>query len=40
MVLDVALLKGQHYKVWIKGKMEQSTEWSSALSYTSDRSYC
>ena len=25
----------QHYKVWIKGKVEQSREWSSALPYTS-----
>ena len=34
MVLDAALLNTQHYKVWIKGKMEQSIEWSSALPYT------
>ena len=33
-VLDAALLNTQHYKVRIKGKMEQSWEWSSALSYT------
>ena len=35
MVLDVALLNIQHYKIRIKGKVEQSREWSSALSYTS-----
>ena len=35
MVLDAALLKTQHYKVRIKGKVEQSREWSSALPYTS-----
>ena len=34
MVLDAALLNTQHYKVWIKGKEEQSRESSSALSYT------
>ena len=32
MVLDVSLLNTQHYKVWIKGKVEQSRERSSALS--------
>ena len=26
MVLDAALLNTQHYKVWIKGKVEQSRE--------------
>ena len=26
MALDAALLKTQHYKVWIKGKVEQSME--------------
>ena len=31
IVLDAALLNTQHYKVWIKGKVEQSREWSSAL---------
>ena len=31
MVLDIALLNTQHYKVEIKGKAEQSSEWSSAL---------
>ena len=35
MVLDATLLNTQHYKVWIKGKVEQSREWSSALPYTS-----
>ena len=32
MVLDATLLNTQHYKVRIKGKVEQSREWSSALS--------
>ena len=31
MVLDAALLSTQHYKVRIKGKVEQSREWSSTL---------
>ena len=35
MVLDAALLNIQHYKMGIKGKVEQSREWSSALPYTS-----
>ena len=35
MVLDAALLNTQHYKVRIKGQVEQSREWSSALPYTS-----
>ena len=30
MVLDAVLLITQHYKVRIKGKVEQSKEWSSA----------
>ena len=34
MVLDASLLKTQHYKVGIKGKVEQSREKSSALPYT------
>ncbi len=34
-VLDAALFNTQHYKVEIKGKVEQSWEWSSALPYTS-----
>ena len=29
MVLDTSLLNTQHYKVWIKGKVEQSRERSS-----------
>ena len=35
MVLDAALLNTRHYKVRIKGKVEPSREWSSAVSYTS-----
>ena len=35
MVLDAALINIQYYKVRIKGKVEQSREWSSALSFTS-----
>ena len=35
MVLDAALLNTQHYKVRIKGKVQQSREWSNALPYTS-----
>ena len=31
MVLDATLLNTQHYKVRIKGKVEQSREKSSAL---------
>ena len=31
MVLDAVLLNTQHYKVRIKGKVEQSREWSGAL---------
>ena len=34
MVLDTTLLNTQHYKVRIKGKVEQSREKSSALPYT------
>ena len=33
MILDVTLLNTQHYKVRIKGKVELSREWSSALPY-------
>ena len=33
--VDTALLNTQHYKVRIKGKVEQSREWTSALPYTS-----
>ena len=35
MVLDATLLNTQHYKIRIKGKVEQSREWCSALPYTS-----
>ena len=35
MVLDAALLSTKHLKVRIKGKVEQSKEWSSALPYSS-----
>ena len=31
MVFDTALLSTQHYKIRIKGKVEQSRKWSSAL---------
>ena len=34
MVLDAALLSTQHYKVWIKGKVEQFRERSSAFPFT------
>ena len=34
IVLDAALLSTQRYKVTIKGKVEQSREWSSGLPYT------
>ena len=30
MILDTSLLNAQHYKVHIKGKVAQSSEWSSA----------
>ena len=35
MVLDTSLLNTQHYKVRIKGNMEQSREMSSVPPYTS-----
>ena len=35
MVLGATLLNTLDYKVWIKGKVEQSREWSSAFPYTS-----
>ena len=35
MVLDAILLNTQHDKVKIKGKVEQSRGWSSALPYIS-----
>ena len=34
MVLDTSLLNTKQYKVRIKGKVEQSSERSSALPYT------
>ena len=34
MVFDATLLNTQHYKGGIKGKVEQSRERSSALTYT------
>ena len=34
MVLDAPLLNTQYYKVWIKGKVGQSWERSSAFPYT------
>ena len=34
MVLDASLLNTQHYKVRIKGKVEQSRERSRTLPYT------
>ena len=33
VVIDTTLLKAQHYKVRIKGKVEQSRERSSTLPY-------
>ena len=35
MVLDASLVNTQHHKVWIKIKVQQSREKSSALPYTS-----
>ena len=35
MVFDTSLLNTQHYEVRIKGKVEQSMEWSGTFSYTS-----
>ena len=34
MLRDISLLNTQHYKVRIKGKVDQSREKSSALPYT------
>ena len=34
MVVDATFFNTQHYKVRIKGKVEQSREWSSALPNT------
>ena len=33
MVIEAAFLSMQHYKVRIKGKVEQSKKWSSALPF-------
>ena len=35
LILDTSLLNTQHYKIRIKGKVEQSREMSKALPYTS-----
>ena len=35
IVLDSALLNTRHYKIWIKGKVEQTWEGNSALPYSS-----
>ena len=35
IVLDTSFFNTQYYKVWNKGKVEQSRELSSALPYTS-----
>ena len=35
MVIDASLLNTQHYKVWIKGEVEQSEERICTLLYTS-----
>ena len=37
MILNATLFNTQHYNVRIKGKLERSREWSSALSYTLER---
>ena len=34
LVLDATLLSTQYYKVRVKGKVEWSREWNSALPYT------
>ena len=34
MVLNAVLLNTKYYKVKIKGKMEQSREWTWAFPYT------
>ena len=39
MVLDATLLNTQHYKVHIKGKVEQSRKWSTSLPTSQCRSY-
>ena len=35
IILETSLLDTKHYKVFIKGKVEQSRQRSSVLSYTS-----
>ena len=35
MVLDDTLLNTQHYKVWIKGEVEQYRKWSIVFPWTS-----
>ena len=35
MVLDAPLLNAQLYTISVKGKVEQSRDWSSTLPYTS-----
>ena len=35
MVFDSSLLNTQHYKVWVKSKVEQYSEWSCAFPNTS-----
>ena len=35
IVFDATLLNTQHYKVKIKGKVDQSREWSGTLPFTS-----
>ena len=35
MFLDSTLHNIQNFMVWIKGKMEQSKKWRSALAYIS-----
>ena len=39
MVLDTSILNTQHYKVRIKGKVEQSRERNTVLPYTRCSSY-
>ena len=34
MVLDAALFNTQHYRLWIKDKVDQSREWSCTLPNT------
>ena len=36
MVLSASLLNTLHYTVQIKGKVEQSSKWSSVFHYTSE----